>query len=71
MRVYALAASMVAFVYERGGPEALRGLRRDGFPSKSVASPDSLTLAWRRYVERAAVGQAGLSWASLESRGCG
>jgi len=70
-RAYVLAASMVSFVYARGGPEALRALRLDGIPPRDTASSaDSLTVAWRNYVEHAAAGERGLSSETLDARGC-
>jgi hypothetical protein len=71
-RAYALAASLVGFVYDRGGPEALRALWRDGASPGGRALPgDATTRAWRRYVERAAAGQPGLPAEALAARGCG
>lgn len=72
LRAYALAASMVAFVYAHGGPEGVRVLRRDGIPPRKTSlAPDSLTTEWRNWVEREAAGQPGLSSAALDAHGCG
>jgi hypothetical protein len=69
---YVLAASLVDFVYGRGGPEALRTTWRTGVPPGGPASATgSVTASWRRHVERAAAGQRGLSSSALAARGCG
>ena len=70
-RAYVLAASMVSFVYARGGASAVRILRRDGIPLGVTSVPaESLTAAWRNYVERSAAGEQGLSSEALDARGC-
>jgi hypothetical protein len=72
IRAYALAASFVNFVYDRGGAEALHVLRRDGSPpSRLFPAMDSLTEPWRTYVEHAAAGKPGLSPSALDAGGCG
>jgi hypothetical protein len=69
---YALAASMVAFVYDRGGSAALREMWRSGalqpYPDRTTDS--TITREWRQYVERAAAGQRGPSAAAVNARGC-
>jgi len=72
LRAYVLAASMVDFMYSRGGPEAIRVLRRDGIPARKTILPaDSLTAEWRNYVERSAAGEPGLPSEALDAHGCG
>jgi hypothetical protein len=68
---YVLAASIVSFVYARGGADAVRILRRDGIPLGVTSVPaDSLTTAWRNYVERSAAGEQGLSSEALDAPRC-
>ena len=71
LSAYALAASMVGFVYDRGGAAALHALWHSGMlPPTPPLSVDSITPAWRAYVERAAAGTRGLAPAAIEARGC-
>jgi len=72
LRAYVLAASFVDFIYDRGGAEALRVLRRDGIrPQADFLSMDSLTVPWRAYVDRAAAGKPGLASDAIDAHGCG
>ena len=71
LRAYALAASMVAFVDDHDGRQALQSVWRNGVLPRDAQMGDTFTRAWRQYVERAAAGQHGLSTESLDSRGCG
>ena len=72
LRAYVLAASMVSFAYAYGGLEAVRLLRRDGITALTTWVPtDSLTKKWRKYVQRAAAGERGLSSEAIDAHGCG
>jgi hypothetical protein len=70
---YVLAASVIGYLYENGGTDALRRVWASG----AVATPgatwtgDTVTARWRAYVERAAAQEPGLPPASLARHGCG
>ena len=72
-RVYAIAASFVAFTYARGGRAAVHDLWQKGLPpaSSRVFPADTLDAAWRAWVERASAGQPSLTEGALARRGCG
>jgi hypothetical protein len=71
-RAYILAGSMISFVYDKGGAQALHALWIGGIPPAEFAIPgETLSVAWRRYVERRAASKPGLLVAALDSRGCG
>lgn len=70
---YVLAGSVISYLYETGGAEAVRRIWASG----AVATPgavwtgDTVTARWRAYVERAAAQEPGLPPASLVRFGCG
>lgn len=73
---YVLGASVIEFLWQRGGRDAVRRLWQTGdWPSDSAASgpplATDLSSAWRSFVTQRAGNQAGLDVERLRRNGCG